>query len=29
MKENPAKDAVTDLMMRDRRIENTSLPWEE
>ena len=24
-----AKDAVTDLMMRDRRIENTSLPWEE
>ncbi len=25
----PAKDAVTDLMMRDRRIENTSLPWEE
>lgn len=25
----PAKDAVTDLMMRDKRIENTSLPWEE
>lgn len=25
----PAKDAVTDLMMRDKRIENSDLPWEE
>ena len=24
----PAKEAVTDLMMRDKRIEHSSLPWE-
>lgn len=25
----PAKDAVSDLMLRDRRIEHSDLPWEE
>ncbi len=25
----PAKDAVNELMLRDRRIENSDLPWEE
>lgn len=25
----PAREAVTDLMMRDKRIENSSLPWKE
>ena len=23
------KDAVSDLMLRDRRIENSDLPWEQ
>ena len=25
----PAKDAVSDLMLRDKRIENSDLPWDE
>ena len=24
----PAKEAVNDLMLRDRRIESSGLPWE-
>lgn len=27
--DKPAKDAVGDLMLRDKRIESSSLPWEE